>query len=165
MEQSGFVFIGPRPETIRLMGDKVEAIRAMKAAGVTDAVATSVAVRDAALAEAGEGTQRSELAHQGAVAGTVAAAPSRHDQDKSAPAEPREILTGAQMYELARSRQLDYGPFFQVVDRVDLIDDDRARVHFAASKLTYDGMLCDPTLIDGGLQGVLCLLALRDASG
>src|SRR3546814_3037467 len=34
VEQSGFVFIGPKAETIRLMGDKVEAIRAMKAAGV-----------------------------------------------------------------------------------------------------------------------------------
>jgi len=34
VEQSGFVFIGPRPDTIRLMGDKVEAIRAMKATGV-----------------------------------------------------------------------------------------------------------------------------------
>ncbi|MEO6263777.1 MAG: acetyl-CoA carboxylase biotin carboxylase subunit [Luteimonas sp.] len=34
VEQSGFIFIGPRPETIRLMGDKVEAIRAMKEAGV-----------------------------------------------------------------------------------------------------------------------------------
>ncbi len=34
VENSGFIFIGPRAETIRLMGDKVEAIRAMKAAGV-----------------------------------------------------------------------------------------------------------------------------------
>ncbi len=34
VEQSGFVFIGPRPETIRLMGDKVSAIKAMKDTGV-----------------------------------------------------------------------------------------------------------------------------------
>ncbi|PWG64915.1 acetyl-CoA carboxylase biotin carboxylase subunit [Sediminicurvatus halobius] len=34
VEQSGFVFIGPRAETIRLMGDKVSAIQAMKEAGV-----------------------------------------------------------------------------------------------------------------------------------
>ena len=34
VEQSGFIFIGPRADTIRMMGDKVEAIRAMKAAGV-----------------------------------------------------------------------------------------------------------------------------------
>jgi acetyl-CoA carboxylase biotin carboxylase subunit len=34
VEKSGFVFIGPRAETIRLMGDKIEAIKAMKAAGI-----------------------------------------------------------------------------------------------------------------------------------
>jgi acetyl-CoA carboxylase biotin carboxylase subunit len=34
VEKSGFTFIGPRPETIRLMGDKVSAINAMKKAGV-----------------------------------------------------------------------------------------------------------------------------------
>jgi acetyl-CoA carboxylase biotin carboxylase subunit len=32
--QSGFTFIGPRPETIRVMGDKVAAIDAMKKAGI-----------------------------------------------------------------------------------------------------------------------------------
>ncbi|MDE2442585.1 MAG: acetyl-CoA carboxylase biotin carboxylase subunit, partial [Betaproteobacteria bacterium] len=34
VETSGFVFIGPKAETIRLMGDKVSAKDAMKAAGV-----------------------------------------------------------------------------------------------------------------------------------
>lgn len=34
VEQSGFIFIGPRPDTIRLMGDKITAIEAMKKAGV-----------------------------------------------------------------------------------------------------------------------------------
>ena len=34
VESSGFIFIGPRAETIRLMGDKVSAIKAMKEAGV-----------------------------------------------------------------------------------------------------------------------------------
>ena len=34
VEQSGFTFIGPSPDTIRLMGDKVSAIREMQRAGV-----------------------------------------------------------------------------------------------------------------------------------
>jgi len=34
VEQSGFVFIGPRPESIRIMGDKVSAKQAMIKAGV-----------------------------------------------------------------------------------------------------------------------------------
>lgn len=34
VESSGFVFIGPQADSIRLMGDKVSAIQAMKAAGV-----------------------------------------------------------------------------------------------------------------------------------
>ena len=34
VQESGFVFIGPEPHTIRLMGDKVSAIEAMRTAGV-----------------------------------------------------------------------------------------------------------------------------------
>ncbi len=34
VQQSGFVFIGPRADTIRLMGDKISAKQAMKAAGI-----------------------------------------------------------------------------------------------------------------------------------
>ncbi|MDC0602689.1 acetyl-CoA carboxylase biotin carboxylase subunit [Aliiglaciecola sp.] len=34
VEKSGFIFIGPKPDTITLMGDKVSAINSMKKAGV-----------------------------------------------------------------------------------------------------------------------------------
>ena len=34
VEKSGFIFVGPRAETIRLIGDKVSAIKVMKASGV-----------------------------------------------------------------------------------------------------------------------------------
>lgn len=34
VEQSGFIFVGPKPETIRLMGNKLSAIAEMKKAGV-----------------------------------------------------------------------------------------------------------------------------------
>ncbi|AEG00162.1 acetyl-CoA carboxylase biotin carboxylase subunit [Methylomonas methanica] len=34
VSQSGFVFIGPKPETIRMMGDKISAKKAMIAAGI-----------------------------------------------------------------------------------------------------------------------------------
>ncbi|ATF09361.1 acetyl-CoA carboxylase biotin carboxylase subunit [Candidatus Enterovibrio altilux] len=34
VEQSGFIFVGPNAETIRMMGDKVSAINAMKKAGI-----------------------------------------------------------------------------------------------------------------------------------
>jgi len=34
VEQSGFVFVGPKAETIRTLGDKISAIKAMKSAGV-----------------------------------------------------------------------------------------------------------------------------------
>jgi len=34
-ESSGFVFVGPRPETIRVMGDKLSGIAAMKKIGIS----------------------------------------------------------------------------------------------------------------------------------
>jgi len=34
VEKSGFIFVGPRAETIRMMGDKVSAIKTMKSYGV-----------------------------------------------------------------------------------------------------------------------------------
>ena len=34
VEKSGFIFVGPKAETIRMMGDKVSAIKVMKASGV-----------------------------------------------------------------------------------------------------------------------------------
>ncbi|MFM2480805.1 acetyl-CoA carboxylase biotin carboxylase subunit [Celerinatantimonas sp. YJH-8] len=56
VEQSGFIFIGPKAETIRMMGDKVEAIKAMKKAGVpcvpgSDGPLTSDSQRNMAIAK------------------------------------------------------------------------------------------------------------------
>jgi len=46
VEESGFVFIGPRPDTIRTMGDKVSAIRMMKQSGVPCVPGSSGALQD-----------------------------------------------------------------------------------------------------------------------
>ncbi len=46
VERSGFIFIGPRAETIRLMGNKVSAIEAMKKAGVPTVPGSSGSVGD-----------------------------------------------------------------------------------------------------------------------
>ncbi len=55
VENSGFTFIGPRPEHIRLMGNKVSAIVAMKKAGVPTVPGCNYAVTPQnALAEAKE---------------------------------------------------------------------------------------------------------------
>jgi acetyl-CoA carboxylase biotin carboxylase subunit len=46
VEQSGFIFIGPRAETIRLMGDKVSAKKAMHKAGVPTVPGSAGALPD-----------------------------------------------------------------------------------------------------------------------
>ena len=46
VEQSGFIFVGPKPETIRVMGDKISAIRTMRAAGVPCVPGSDGAVPD-----------------------------------------------------------------------------------------------------------------------
>ena len=46
VEKSGFIFIGPKAETIRLMGNKVSAKQAMKAAGVPTVPGSEGAITD-----------------------------------------------------------------------------------------------------------------------
>ena len=46
VEESGFVFIGPRPESIRTMGDKVQAIKSMVSAGVPTVPGSNGALGD-----------------------------------------------------------------------------------------------------------------------
>jgi len=46
VEESGFVFIGPRPDSIRTMGDKVQAIKAMLKAGVPTVPGSNGALGD-----------------------------------------------------------------------------------------------------------------------
>ncbi|MDA0822419.1 MAG: acetyl-CoA carboxylase biotin carboxylase subunit [Proteobacteria bacterium] len=46
VEETGFIFIGPRPETIRLMGDKISAIKTMKEAGIPCVPGSDAALGD-----------------------------------------------------------------------------------------------------------------------
>jgi acetyl-CoA carboxylase, biotin carboxylase subunit len=46
VEKSGFIFIGPRPDNIRTMGDKVSAIRAMKELGIPCVPGSNGAIGD-----------------------------------------------------------------------------------------------------------------------
>jgi acetyl-CoA carboxylase biotin carboxylase subunit len=46
VEKSGFIFIGPRPDTIREMGDKVAAINAMKRLGIPCVPGSSEPIND-----------------------------------------------------------------------------------------------------------------------
>lgn len=48
VEKSGFIFIGPKSDTIRLMGDKVSAIEAMEASGVPCVPGTGILSDDIA---------------------------------------------------------------------------------------------------------------------
>jgi acetyl-CoA carboxylase biotin carboxylase subunit len=57
VQKSGFIFIGPDPKTIRLMGNKVSAIQAMKAAGVP-----CVPGSDGTLSD--DNTKNAQLAHE-----------------------------------------------------------------------------------------------------
>ena len=50
-EEEGIVFIGPSAEVIRLLGDKIEARKAMEAAGLPVAKGSETAISDARLAE------------------------------------------------------------------------------------------------------------------
>jgi len=46
VEKSGFIFIGPKPDTIRQMGDKVAAIQAMKRLGIPCVPGSSDPIKD-----------------------------------------------------------------------------------------------------------------------
>jgi acetyl-CoA carboxylase biotin carboxylase subunit len=46
VEKSGFIFIGPKPDSIRQMGDKVSAIQAMKALGIPCVPGSSEPISD-----------------------------------------------------------------------------------------------------------------------
>lgn len=49
VEQSGFIFVGPKPETLRLMGDKIAAIQAMKKSSVPCVPGSDGALKDNAV--------------------------------------------------------------------------------------------------------------------
>ena len=69
-------------------------------------------------------------------------------------------VRGPALYALASAMGLDYGPHFQVVERIDVRSDTEADVAFAASPLA-GAFLLSPNLVDGALQGLLALAADR----
>jgi acyl transferase domain-containing protein/acyl carrier protein len=71
-------------------------------------------------------------------------------------------VDAAALYATASRLGLDYGPHFQTVQRVEIIDDHEAVVALAAADSTGAGeYLIDPALLDGALQGLFALLVNR----
>lgn len=68
------------------------------------------------------------------------------------------VVSREEFYQRASAMRLEYGPAFRTVERIDLFGDRSARVCFSVSVLPVSAFLADPTLVDGGLQGALCLL-------
>ncbi len=90
-----------------------------------------------------------------------AALPPARVETRDGTVAPTSRMGKDEVYALAREKLLDYGPSFQVVESIDSLGDRASRVRFAPSLIDPTGLLADPTLIDGGLQAVLCLPALR----
>ena len=65
------------------------------------------------------------------------------------------------LYRLAATMGLHYGSRFRIVDRVDILDADRAIAHLDPTAIDepLDSYLLHPALLDGALQGMLALLA------
>ncbi len=77
----------------------------------------------------------------------------------------KSSLKASDVYGLAAAMQLDYGPAFRPILGVDLLDDNTASVRLETSATADEPFLLDPILLDGGLQGGLCLPALGAVHG
>lgn len=74
-------------------------------------------------------------------------------------ASTRRVARAA-LYGLAEKLGLDYGPAFQVVDRIDIYSETDAAVRFDGAEVGGPFLL-PPNLVDGALQGLLALAADR----
>ena len=120
VERSGFVFIGPRPENIRLMGDKVSAKQAMIKAGVPCVPGSEGALPEDAkeIVKGGNVSVAQPMPAPAPIAHAAPAAPAAAPAAEAAPVVEGHVVKAPMVGTFYRSPSPDAKAFVEVGQQI-----------------------------------------------